>query len=766
MMDQFIDALFKQAPFKLIEFLYRRLNKVLILENRSDKPNEYYDYSYIWRKSIGESRDDYGVDDLRDILINRFRNYALIYIDDDKDKLTYVLNLLQRSKFPLMKRIQLYLISQKPHLDDKLLHNTINDFSLIDDDNTHNEYYKLFENTFATLPESIQTAYLKWVMNGPDKEKIKQSRTSEDGESPSEKLIDSIVGHWQLRMFAPITKFLTKPYKELYESLCSKFGKPEHPEFVSYTTSWTGPTSPLSSADIAKMSIEGIISYLKEWTPEVSHFAPSPEGLGRFLSDDVKTRPNDYLAKESLFSPTEIRPVYFYHLFMGLRQAVKDNSTFDWNNAIKLSEAIVFATDLPVPKAIGDDWETTWSGVNKEIAGFISEALQHIDFVPYQFRFRIWKLIEKLIQETDPTTEYEAKYGGDNMSPVDMSINTGRGEAAHALFRYAFWCNHNENKDIDEKQQKHAIPPEALAVVNDLLNTIKEPTLTIRSIIGWYLQYLAFLDLKWTQNKLQRIIPEEPQFLELKKAAFEGYFSFNQPNGYIYRNLRGFFESAYEWAIEIDNTSTMHRPRYHYLGHLMTFYWWGLEPFDKQGSLVNRLFTSGQPAVKAKAWEFIGRSLEGLLPRIPGGPEVLKRICDLYDWRIAGINTSKINIEDIQKELQPFGWWFANAHIDKGWLISRLNDTLILTGGVIDWTNGVMDRLPDYIHDYPLEVARAVDSIVRGGKNIWDIEIWKDRIFSIFESLKASENKRAWETCRGTIDYLGETGHSDFGKLL
>jgi hypothetical protein len=70
-----------------------------------------------------------------------------------------------------------------------------------------------------------------------------------------------------------------------------------------------------------------------------------------------------------------------------------------------------------------------------------------------------------------------------------------------------------------------------------------------------------------------------------------------------------------------------------------------------------------------------------------------------------------------------------------------------MTNGVIDWANGVLERLPEFIQDYPTEVAQAVDSIVRGAKNLWDIDFWKDRLLSIFETLKSNGNKEAWSIC-------------------
>ena len=677
-----------------------------------------------------------------------------------------VLDLLQRSKFPLMKRIQLYLLSQKPLLDGELVEKTIGDFSLIEDHNTHNEYYILLKDNFASMPKAIQTAYLEWVKRGPDKEKLRQSRTTDDGQAPSDEQLERIIAYWQLHKFAPIAEHLDGIWKKLYDDLCKKCEKPEHPEFVSFSTSWVGPTSPLSQEDISKKAIPEVVAFIRGWLPPKEHFAPSPEGLGRFLSEDVKTRPNEYLDNKDDLTPTTIRPVYFYHIFMGLEQGVKSGITLDWNNAISLAESIVFVDNLPELDRLSDDFETGWEGVKKQIASFINKGLESTEIIPYQFRERIWKLIEKLIQEPDPTVEFEAEYGGNNMSPVDMSINTGRGEASHALFKFAYWCDQNDNKGIAKEKQRHRFSPEALKVVDLLLDPENEPTLTIRSVIGQYFQYLVYLDGAWTKANLTRIIPEDPKHRNLRDAALEGYFSMNHPNGYTFRHFRRFYENAFEWAANCNDSSTMHHPRRRYFDHLMTFYWWGLEPIIAESSLIKKLFYEAPVSVRANALEFVGRSLERLLPAVPGGPEALKRITDLFDWRLAEIKSSKPNLTEMQEELQPFGWWFAKGEIDKRWLIERLNEVLNLTKGLIDWANGVLERLSEFIQDYPIEAAQAIDSIVKGGKNTWDIDFWEKELLSDFKALKSCGNDDAWKICRETINFLGERGHGDFRKLL
>jgi hypothetical protein len=728
MVDQFSELVFNEDPLGLIELFCNRLNKALGMENRSKKPGVYVDYSYIWRPAIEDSDQNTGVDDLKDILIDRISNFSLRYIDDEKANMAQLFELLQKYKYPIFKRIQLFLLSRKPQLDLHLLNSAIADYTLFENTDTYHEYYILINNNFDLSPPESQLAYLRWVKRGPDREQLMQLCKTENGQAVSNEQLECIIADWQHRRLSPIREFLEGTWKEFYNGLSSKIEKPKHPEFVSYHTSWVGPTSPLSEAQISKMSILEVIDFIKTWRPSEGPFAPSPEGLGRFLSEDVKTRFNEYLNNKDDLTATIIRPVYFYHIFMGLEQAVKSGITLDWNNAISLAESIVIVNNLPEPDRISDDFETGWEGVKKEIASFINKGLESTDRIPYQFGERIWKLIEKLIQEPDPTVEFETEYGGDNMSPVDMSINTGRGEASHALFKYAYWYDENDNKGIGKENQRHQFPPEALKIVDSLLDPQKEPTLTIRSVIGQYFQYLVYLDVAWTKANLARIIPEIPEYKNLRDAVFEGYFSMNHPNGYTFKNLRGFYEAAFEWAAYTDDTSTMHQPRRHYFDHLMTFYWQGLEPIEKESSLIRKLFADGKPNTKAHVLEYVGRSLEGLLPSLPGALEALKRIRDLLEWRIAELKLPNVDTADVKEELQPFGWWFAKSHIDKAWLIGRLNEILTMTNGVIDWANGVLERLPEFIQDYPIEVAQAVDSIVKGAKNLWDIDFWKDRL--------------------------------------
>ena len=57
--------------------------------------------------------------------------------------------------------------------------------------------------------------------------------------------------------------------------------------------------------------------------------------------------------------------------------------------------------------------------------------------------------MEPITDDPEPTPDYEQKYGGSNMDPATMSINTARGEAMHAVVLYGLWVRRHIEKEFD-----------------------------------------------------------------------------------------------------------------------------------------------------------------------------------------------------------------------------------------------------------------------------------------------------------------------------
>lgn len=290
--------------------------------------------------------------------------------------------------------------------------------------------------------------------------------------------------------------------------------------------------------------------------------------------------------------------------------------------------------------------------------------------------------------------------------------------------------------------------------------------MTIRSVVGWYIPWLAFLDLDYTQSKLDLIIPKDTEPIRFRDAAFEGYFSFNRPDGFLFKNLKTFFIRAFDWANESKSEESFHRPKQHYVEHLAVYYWWGIDPLSDGNCLIKKIFTIGNVKLRSHSIEFIGRSLETLLPVDPEGSEALKRLQELLEWRLKNIGESVLERIEIQEELKEFGWWFTYAQMDKKWLLDRLFDILSMTDGQIEWTHEVLKRLIDFVLVDPLKVARVIEMIIKADHSPWNVEYWKDHLSSLFSAIKDSNDEDAWDICKAVINFIGELGFRGFRSFL
>ena len=61
-----------------------------------------------------------------------------------------------------------------------------------------------------------------------------------------------------------------------------------------------------------------------------------------------------------------------------------------------------------------------------------------------------------LTNDPEPTPEYEEKYGGSNMDPAHIAINTTRGEAMHAVVYYGCWVYRNLERQLGTEQMSQS----------------------------------------------------------------------------------------------------------------------------------------------------------------------------------------------------------------------------------------------------------------------------------------------------------------------
>lgn len=732
-LEKKIPVILERKPLKTIEILANKLNKAIYLENKTkDRKTNRNDYSNIWRQAIEENPQNWGYEDIKNYLVVSLRNSLEWIGGNNKKLLKDAIHILDKFQYPIFSRIKLHIYRLFPKWFKKEIQKAIEQH--FDDLNVWHEYQLLVSQEFCSLPKELKEEYLGKIEHNSNKEKEREYQEI-----------------YQLTRLQLIKHCLDGEWKDKFEKLAKKYGEMEHPEFLSYHTSWVGPTSPLSIEELEKLfqneGVEGIINYFKEWKPKARMFGePSAEGLGRNLEELVKKYPQEFSKKSLLFWQNKVRPVYIYHLFYGLIQAIKEKKKINWDEVIELMVKITLEEDLYEYEK-QDRLEPGWNSVFRAEIRLLNEGFSGLySTIPFKKREKVWRVIETLSNHPEPDLKYEKKYGGDNMDPATLSINTIRGEAIHGVINYALWCSRNLKKKILVKEVKK--------VLEEHLNIEKEKTLTIRAIYGWRLPNLVYLDKNWVKKNLDKIFPKEKSLESFWLSTFETYLA--NP---VYEDIFELLEKEYDKAISY---LTHIKPKKKLFvniderlpGHLIIAYVYNI--CDKK--IIDKFFSQAPVSARSQALNFIGR--------IIFSKENLNKDKNKINFkRIQLLLEERLKNEE-KEELKEFGWWFVNSPFEKKWNIEKLHEVLRITDGEIKWAHEVIEKLKKYVKFAPLLVAKSLFLIVKGNRKNWEVYYKREELKKIISALLESKSKKVDKEVKKLINKLVEKGFLEFKELL
>jgi len=647
------------------------------------------DASFIWRPAIEESVQNWGTYDIKELLVKYIRDLTTSYMAWFKEKgkgsinteLEWLLSndplysILTRLKFHIYRNFIVDFIKQ--------IENAI--ICFFGDIEVWHEYALLISEAYENIGKETRQKYLALIEKGPKGDR------SEDN-----------IKSWKLRNLALIKKYLSSEQLGEYEKSMGTLRGPEEPTFLTTRTSWVGPTSPLSEEDVLQMSASGVIQYLINWVPPKDLFSHSPEGLGRIISSVIEKQTDKYSKVSSKFLNVKLRPVYVFHFFWGLKNGLKKGGAIEWDEVVQTAFEIVEKAKknaLSLFEKTDDEYETGWDGVLKGIADLLELGLGQEEQYPHlKHRDKIFKIIDFLCKHEDPTQEYERRYGGDNIDPFTMSINTVRGQAFHALIAYMFWCN--RAKGINTTEQS-IIPDEVKKILKKHLIIKNEKSLTIRSVYGRYLPWLYLIDRKWTEGIIDNLFPKKDR--EMRFAAWETYLS-NCVFPDFYKALKNEYQVAIE-ELELQKPKRSYwcDPEEKVIDHIIIGYLFGFD--SKENPLFNLFFKRANGKQRGYAISFIGRAYLSTKKKVEL-PDI-KKINSLWESRL---ETSS----DIE-ELMEFGWWIVKDRFDNQWMLEQANKTLEKTRGIIHPNFLVMENLCELANEFPSLVITALHFIVKSG---------------------------------------------------
>lgn len=749
-MDEYsYGTIIKQAWPSLVEadagrafrFLCDRLADVVKLGYTD--PSDRHDSTSVWRPAIEDNNQNLG-HSLLDLLVDAVRDEAL-GIAETPEGFALVSAELDRQPWPLFQRLALHVTQEcgpKEAVASKL-----HDRALAFATDTWHEYGELLRDRLADLNDEEQ----EWIVDVVNAGEGRELTAAQEARGVTAVDLERWGRHERLKRLTLIAEHLEGDARAAYEELRAELGLPEHPTFLRYSRSWTGPTSPFSAEELGGMSPPDVAQALRKWMPTGGPEDPSPEGLGRILQEVVSERAAAFAEVAGDFA--DLDATYVRALLAGLGTAAQNGTPFAWPPVLDLSEWVVQqprSADDTVDDRMGDPH---WGWARKELAGILSRSFgEGAAELPSDCRERVWSLLESLAEDPDPTPEHEDKYGGDNMDPATLSINTTRGEAMHAVVRYALWVERARERE-GRCEGAEAIP-EVVALLERHLDVDIDPSAAVRSVYGqWFPQFVR-MDREWARRLASRVFPVDAEQATLFAAAWNAYVMFNRPYTDVFAVLRDAYATAVaRLTSPSDGGSVAGDPGKRLGDHLLSFDVRG--EMETGANLFRDFWGMAAPELRQEVLTTAGWSMEKTEDL---EPVVCERLASTWEWIVEDADEANA------ASLAGFGGWLATRALDGEWLLRQA--IAVLERGVhLEPDFVVYDALARLAPEHPRLVVEVLRRMIDTDPDDWSLHGSTEEVRSALRILLATEDADIRRRAGALIDLLGARGMTTFRDL-
>jgi hypothetical protein len=703
------------------------------------------DGSGIWRSTVEVSDQNRPVRSMRDVLINLLRDIAYEQTKSQPANLsTIVVGLLERP-WRIFHRIAYHLLASQVDANLELARQLALDSSHFDDPDEYHEFWLLVRAVFPRMDQGEQQELLRALATGP---------TETYGDDP-----ERYRQAWRLRRLAVLKDVLGPVERQEYAALAATLGyEPERPDLLMFTSGmWVGPTSPMEAGQLESMTTQEITAFLRAWQPSEEFMTPSREGLTRNLATAVAAEPRHFA--ESAGEMTDLHPTYLRGLIDGWASAAKEGRSFQWPPVLNLCRWIVEQKHNSQTTA-EETWSTSeWQLARRAITYLLMQAFSPGECeIPVALRNDAWALLEALTRDIDPTPQFEEQYGGSNMDPASLAINTTRGQAMHDVVRYALWVA----RSISGSKElativNFGVMPEVRNVLTERLNVAYEPSAAVRSVYGQWLPWLYSLDANWTKEHLSSIFPRSAELAHLRDAAWYAYLFFSPLTDGVFDLLREQYKDAISRLREPTPESAIRpeAPDVSLGKHIVTQFVRGKLSADDP--LIVEFFQNAPLDIRREALAYAGQVVNDLAPN---DAAVVERAIELWNSRVAAQTVGG------DSEVTAFGWWFIDEEFPANWALEQLSEVLSRTGGKIDHDYAVMIRLAEIADIDPVLAVRCLRAILQKDRERGIILGSADKVSDVLSIALASEQAEARQSAIDLIHLLGAHGYREMRQLL
>lgn len=288
-----------------------RLESILV-EVDNDK------WSSVWRSAIADHKQNHGVDDAEDIILEAYRDSLLAYIEAAPDASREYVEGLLISPYETIRRIAVYAIDQRFIYLSSYVDRIITGQYFTS--NFRHELWNLLNNHY----KEFGTEQKRRVLEAVD-------GLTETGET--EQLSKGATAYRRAIWLSAIKDYgddVAQLYRQCIEIIG---GEPEHPDFSSYMTSGgVDHKSAISKEELLSWDSDELIkqlnAYLESYTPPTTFDGPDLEGLTKTLRQVVKAQPLRFYNQLQKFSTLGIP--YIHEFIEAYRELWSEKAQLPW----------------------------------------------------------------------------------------------------------------------------------------------------------------------------------------------------------------------------------------------------------------------------------------------------------------------------------------------------------------------------------------------------------------------------------------------------
>jgi hypothetical protein len=609
--------------------------------------------------------------------------------------------------------LALHLLAAHPELNLELATSLAFEGDLDEERRALNEIAQLQASVFPLASTDAKVRFLECVDEGPGKDLDEwRKRFSAAKETdPTEDDVAEYVAWWKSRRLFPVLEHLEAERRDSYSEMAELLKEPPcWDDYQLYRVrTFSGDRPPVDESVLAGMPLEELAEYLRTWEPPGDDFrGPTIRGMAQQLESVIGKDPARFAS--GVVHLLDQRQEYVNAAIHGLMQAVRAGQTFDWVPVLGFLHSCTVERRYVLTGAESNEGdETLGASANLLEEGLTSQA----NSIPDDSLDDVWPILAPVFNDPNPSPEFELKYGGTNMDPFMLSLNTARGKATHALLTLIMQKARVAGELDLPIQDRHGVSrwTELADMLDRCLDPTRESSLAVRAAIGSQLSLLGLIDTHWLEQHLPVLFPVSDQ--AHREVVFDAYLlwgTIREPlipllrDEYRYRTSKLSEQPAVVWE--------RREPQEALVRHVVAMYLHGDIALDDD--LVCSVYSQvNQPLWSAATGRahlgFTGRNE----PPKPAEPEYLERAMNLWEWRIqlAEAAVPAGNMGDFRAELEDFGHWVVSGEVDEGWWIDQLDRATALAGR-LELDGPVLDAVADVADRHAEKAARVATQLL------------------------------------------------------